>query len=129
MMVDMLSSTDISSEDCLDDRYVVDITHKIRSFKLNGNLSNLKKCLLEKRVRLANALVNWIKSRRVTKKENLMVAIVDLAESEFFDGFDQTHKLDILRTLVTCFEDRFLGGPSVAWAFRHLVQAGFVVGN
>lgn len=129
MMDGMLSSTDISSEDCLDDRCVVDITHRIRSFKLDGNLINLKKCLLEKRVRLANALVNWIKSRRVIRKENVMVAIVDLAENEFFDGFDQAQKLDIIRTLVSFFEGSCLRDSDCVWAFRRLVQAGFVAGN
>ncbi len=127
MMESLVSPADILSKE--DDRCVVDITHQIRSFKLNGNLSNLKKCLLEKRVRLATALVNWIKSDCVTRKENVIVAVVDLAENEFFDGFDQTQKLDILRTLVTCFEDRCLGGSNVAWAFKRLVQAGFVAGN
>lgn len=127
MMKSLVSPADILSKE--DDRCVVNITHQIRSFKLSGNLSNLKKCLLEKRVELVNALVNWIKSDYVTKKVNVMVAVVDLAENGFFDGFDQAQKLDILRTLVTCFKDRFLGGPDVAWTFRRLVQAGFVAGN
>ena len=129
MMSNMLDSTDISSEDCLDDRCVVHITHQIRSFKLNGNLRNLKKCSMEKRVRLANALVNWIKSKRVARNVDAMVAIVDLAENEFFDGFDQAQKLDTVRTLVNFFEGSCLCKSDCVWAFRHLVKAGFLNGN
>jgi len=127
MMKRLVSPADILSKE--DDRCVVDITHQIRAFKLNGNLSNLKKCLLENRVGLANALVNWIKSGSVTRKVNVMVAIVDLAENEFFDGFDQAQKLDILREIVRGVDGNYLYESNVAWAFRRLVKAGFVAGN
>ena len=131
MMSYMLDSTDISSEDCLDNRCIVYITDQIKSFKLNGNLNNLKKCSMDKRVRLVNGLVKWMTStaRFVDRQVNAMVAIVDLAESEFFDGFDNKQKLDILRALVTCSDSCHVGGPSVAWAFRHLDKAGFIAGN
>ena len=118
MMKSLVSPADILSKE--DDRCVVDITHQIRAFKLDGNLSNLKKCLLEERVRLANALVNWMKSRRVARKVNVMVAIVDLAENEFFDGFDQTQKLDILRGMVRGVDGDYLYKSDVAWAFKRL---------
>ena len=125
----ILGSPDTLSED--DNRCIASVIHSIRSLKLGNSLKNLKKCSMEKRVRSANGLVHWMTStsRRVDKQEYAMVAIVDLAENEFFDGFDNKQKLDILRALVTCSDSSHIGGPSVAWAFRHLDKAGFIAGN
>ena len=129
MLKSITSSTDILSKDCLDDRCVVDITHSIKSFKLNGNLVNLKKCSMEKKLRIMNVLINWAKSGRITRKENVVVAIVDLAQSEFFDEFNDAQKLNIFKTLVECFENNWLSGSDVAWAFKRLLEAGFVDKN
>ena len=124
-----MGGEDMLSQDCCNDKFVLQTTNEIRRLKHSHHVRSLKDCRKGKEQELVDALISWAKSDNITVKRNIAVAIGDLAEEGFFDDLPQEKKKDVLGALVNCVDHAPSTRPDVAWAFKRLVGCGFVNGN
>ncbi len=126
----VMGKADMLSQDCCNDEFVLKTTNAIRRLKHNHlTIFYLKDCPEGKEQELVNALISWAKSDNITVKRNIAVAIGDLAQEGFFDDLSREKKQDIFGALVNCFDRDPSIKPDVAWAFKRLVDRGFVNEN
>ena len=126
---EMMGEEDMLSQDCCNDAFVLKTTNEIRHLKQIHATLSLKNCRKGKEQELVDALISWAKSDSITVKRNIAVAIGDLAQEGFFGDLPQEKKKDVIGALVDCVDCDPSAKSDVAWAFKRLVECGFVNEN
>ena len=124
-----MGEEDMLSQNCCNDEFVLKITDQIRCLKHIHAIHGLKDCRKGKELEQVDALISWARADNITVKRNIAVAIGDLAQEGFFDDLPREKKPDVLGALVNCADRDPSTKPDVAWAFKRLVDRGFVDEN
>ena len=124
-----MGGKDMLSQDCCNDEYVLKTTNQIRRLKHIHSIHNLKDCPKGEELELVNALISWAKADNITVKRNIAVAVGDLAPEGFLNDLPQEKKPEVLSALVNCVDRDPSIKQDVAWAFKRLLECGFVNEN